>query len=278
MKNVLFIDGKDIYTEYGVSISDTAYDSLVCLPELKPIQYNDWHEKNGIDPDLSAPVIAAKKVTIPFSIVGSHNRYKAFLEALSDGSYHSFNFKTIGLTKELRLFSCGDIKSVSDLSSFSLVFYDDDPMKGYSYIAPSSKVEPLGDFFLDGVDIAAYGIRTLKGTMDSIKKSPDVKENLKRDISVSAGNQYDGKNVVYKTRTAKIRCFMRAANASEFWNNRNALLYDLTKPGERTLTVTELGKDVPCFYKGCSVKCFYPDNGKFWFEFELSLEFFKGVI
>lgn len=278
MKRVLYIDGIDVYAEYGVSVSDVAYDDLVCLPELKPIAFNDWHEKDGIDPDLSAPVLSAKSITIPFHVIGEYSNYKGFIDALSDGSYHSFNFAAIGLTKSLRLVSCGDIKSILDLSSFSLTFSDDDPMKDYVYVAPKSFIALYGDFLLDGVDFAYYGIRVLQGTLDSIKQSPDVKENLKQDISVKAGFRYDGMNVTYKSRTAQIKCLMRASNAKEFWNNRNALLYDLTKPGERVLTVTELGKDIPCFYKGCSVGCFFPDNGKYWFEFTLSLEFFKGVI
>lgn len=278
MKGVLYIDGVDVYSAYGVSVADSAYDDLVCFPNLKPIAFNDWHEKNGIEPDLSYPVLAAKSVTVPFHIVGGYARYKAFLAALSDEAYHTFNFAAIGLTKELRLTQVGELKSIQDLASFSLTFSDDEPMKGYAYMAPSSSVKQLGDFLLDGKDFAQYGVRMLEGTMDSIKTMPDVKENLSRNISISIGQEYDGEVVVYKTRTAELRCFMRAANAAEFWRNRNALLYDLTKTGERTLTVTELGKQIPCYYKGCSVTSFHPDNGKYWFEFTLSLEFFKGVI
>ena len=278
MKGTLYIDGVDVYTEYGISVSDLAYDDLVCLPELKPITYNDWHERNGIDPDLTAPVIAAQSITLPFFITGDYSRYSGFLLALSDSAYHAFNFAHIGLEKDLRLVSCGDLKSVMDLSSFSLTFSDDEPMKDYSYSAPSSKCEQLGDYLLDGIDFANYGIRMLRGTMDSIKQRPDVKENLKRDISTKSGVVYDGEKVTYKSRTAQLRCLMRAANSQEFWRNRNALVYDLTKPGERTFTVSELDKNIPCFYKGCTVHCFFPDNGKFWFEFTLNLEFFKGVI
>lgn len=277
MTGVLYIDGVDVYTSYGVSVSDVAYDDLVCLPELKPIAYNDWHERNGIEPDLSAPVLAAKSISIPFS-VGGYSGYSAFISAICDGSYHTYNFASIGLIKELRLVSCGEPKSVQDLSSFSLTFSDDDPMKGYEYLSPSSKVKTLGDFLLDGIDLANYGIRLLRGSMDSIKASPSVKENLKRDVSVNIGVYYDGESVVYKSRTAKINCLMRAADATEFWRNRNALVYDLAKSGERIFTVTELGKEIPCYYKGCSVRCFHPDNAKYWFEFTLSLEFFKGVI
>lgn len=278
MKGVLYIDRVDAYTSYGVSLSEASYDDLVCLPALKTIAFNDWHEKNGIEPDLSAPVIAAKDIVLKFSVSSASVGYNALLDALSDKAYHSFNFAVIGLTKELRLKSCGDLTSIQDLGSFSLTFSDDKPMSGYSYSAPSSRYEQLGDYLLDGIDFANYGIRMLRGSMDSIRQRPDVKENLKRNISTKSGVVYDGEKVTYKSRTAKLRCLMRASNATEFWRNRNALVYDLTKPGERIVTVSELDKSIPCFYKGCTVHCFFPDNGKFWFEFTLNLEFFKGVI
>ena len=278
MKGVLYIDGVDAYTAYGISISDVAYDDLVCFPQLKAIDFNDWHERNGIEPDLSAPVVEAKDVTIPFYASDVLSGYKMFIEAITDGAYHSFNFVRIGLTKRLMLKSCGEISSVRGLGSFSLTFSDDQPMEGYSYNAPSSMVEQLGDYLIDGVDLARYGIRILKGTMDSIIKMPDTKENMRRNVSVRPGTIYDGEFVTFKSRTAQIRCLMRASNPAEFWNNRNAFVYDLTKAGERKLYVSQIGKEIPCFYKDCSVSCFYPDNGKFWFEFNLSLEFFKGVI
>lgn len=277
MKGVLYIDGVDAYVAYGISISDVAYDDIVCLPELKPVAFNDWHEKNGIDPDLSSPVVAATSVTIPFYITGEYSGYIAFMLAISNGAYHSFNFATIGATKELRLVSSGELTTVSGLSSFSLTFFDDKPL-AYTYSEPSSMIDQLGDYLIDGVDIANYGIRVLRGTMDSIKANPAVKENLKRNISTVPGIQYDNEIVTYKSRTAHIRCLMRARSATEFWRNRNALLHNLTLPGERTLYVSELDKEIPFFYKSCSVNCFFPDSGKFWFEFTLNLEFFKGVI
>lgn len=278
MKGELFIDGVDVYTTYGVSLANVAYEDVVCLPHLKPVPYNDWHERNGIDPDLSSPVLDAKTITIPFHVIGTHSRITDFMLAFANTSYHSFNFAAIGLIKDLRLVSCGDLRSIGNLTSFTLTFSDDAPMKDYVYAAPSSDISRLGDYLLDGRDFADYGIRILGGTMASIKKAPAVKENLKRDISVSTGVIYDGEIVTYKSRTAHLKCFMRASNPAEFWRNRNALVYDLSKPGERILTVSELGKEIPCFYKDCSVSSFFPDMGKYWFEFTLGLEFFKGVI
>lgn len=278
MKGILYIDGIDAYDAYGISFSDISYDDLVCLPEMKPVAFNDWHEKNGIDPDLSAPVIAAKDVILNFYVSDSTSSYSAFLDALSDGSYHNFNFKEIGLSKRLRLKKSSNLKSILGLGSFSLTFSDDDPSDGLVYENPSSDIAKLGDYLLDSVDFAHYGIRMLNGTLDSILQRAEVKENLKRNISVISGVIYDDSEVRYKSRTAQLRCFMRASSASEFWRNRNALLHDLTKVGERTLTVSMIGKQIPCYYKKCDVKCFFPDRGKFWFEFTLSLEFFKGVI
>lgn len=278
MKGELYIDGVDVYEAYGVSVSDSAYDDLVCLPSLKPISFNDWQEQNGIDPDLSSPIIAAKSITLPFNIKGGKDSYYGFISSITDGAYHSFYFAAIGHTRVLRLVSSDDYDTIRDLGSFTLTFSDDDPMSGYVYVAPQSKVKPLGDFLLDGVDLASYGVRVMQGTMDSIKRAPDVKTNLSRDISVRKGVLYDGERVTFKSKTAQVKCFMRAAGAEEFWRNRNALLFDLVKMGSRILSVSELGKDIPCYYKGCSVDCFHPDKDKFWFEFTLNLEFYKGVI
>lgn len=278
MKGVLYIDGVDVFSAYGVSVSDYAYADLVCLPGLKPISFNDWHEKNGIDPDLSCPLIDAQEVSIPFSVNNANTSYNAFISKISDGAYHLFNFASLGVTKKLRLKSCGDLDSVSGLSSFTLIFSDDDPMNGYVYSEPVSNIAPLGDFLIDGIDVASYGIRMLDGTMDSINRKPDVKENLVVNPSLKNGVFYDDSKVTFKSRTAELNCFMRASSSQEFWQNRNALLYDLVRPEERVLTVAKIGKQIPCFYKGCSVSCFFPDKGKFWFEFTLSLEFFKGVI
>ena len=215
MNGVVYIDGVDIYKVYGVSVSESAYDDLVCLPKLKTIQFNDWHERNGIEPDLSEPVIAAMSVTIPFFIDGDYERFSSFLSLFSDKAYHTFYFATIGVTKELRLTKTGMPKSISGLSTFSLTFSDDVPLKDYRYSAPSSSLVRLRDFILDGVDVASYGIRILKGSMDSITASPDVKENLRTDISIVPGVSYDGEIVTYKSRTAEIKCLMRAADSDE---------------------------------------------------------------
>ena len=65
---------------------------------------------------------------------------------------------------------------------------------------------------------------------------------------------------------------MRAKNLTEFWRNYNALLFDLVRPGERSLYADSTGYEYPCYYKSCSVTEFYP-TGKIWFKFDLTLVF-----
>lgn len=278
MKNQLYIDGIDIFESFGISVSEESYGDIAGFPALKPVPYNDWHEKDGIDPDLTSPVLDTKAITIAFHFAGSHANYAAFVDILSDEAYHLFNFIEIGCTKRLRLSKCGDIKSTLDLHGFKMTFIDDTPLEGYSYAAPQSAIYPLGDYCIDGVDVATYGLRVLQGTYDSIIKAPDVKLNLTTSNSISSGAKYDGEKVTYKSKSCKLRFLMKSASFEEFWRNRDALLFDLSKPGARVLSVAALDKDIPFYYKKCEVSCFFPDRGKIWFEFRVEIELFKGLI
>ena len=278
MSSRIYIDGIDTYEAYSLSLADGSYAELVSFPSLKNVEFNDWHEKNGVDPDLSDPVLDARNITLNFFIVGPISLYKAFIGAISDGSYHNINFAEIGLILRLRLVSCGSVTSVGNLHSFELSFSDDFPQKGYSYEMPMSELTPLNDFAIDDKDIALYGIRAKQGTLDGILSMPDVKPNLTVDIQSVAGIEYDGKTVVYKSKEAEIICLMKSKSIEEFWRNWNALLYDLIRPGERELTISSINAKVPFYYKGCSVESFFCDDGNVWFEFTISIELFKGLI
>lgn len=278
MEFKLYIDGVDAYDAYRLSVSDGGYKDFVCFPKLKEVAYNDWHEQNGIDPDLSEPKLDAREITVGFHIVGSLRRYYELMRALSDGAYHLFGFVEIGLEIKLRLSNSGKVKSTGNLHAFTLTFIDDSPLEGYDYDGPTTALIPRYDYLVDGRDISDYGVRVLQGTFGEIIKQPDVKENLKINMNHLSGQSYDGKNVTYKSRTVALKCFMRGRDLMEFWRNWKAFLYDLTRPDSRILKVTMLNKDIPFYYKNCSVDSFHPDKGKIWFEFTLNVEFYKGVI
>ena len=202
------------------------------------------------------------------------------MAALSDGAYHLFTFNEIGLKdKKLRFIKSSQPKSVQNLHKFSMTFSDDDPLGGYVYDYATSALLPYYDYSIDGKDVSDYGVRILAGTYEEIIKMPDVKEKLRRNLKILSGQYYDdGGEVTYKTRTVSLKCLMRSRSLAEFWQNRNALLYDLTRPGSHILNVANINKEIPFYYKSCDVDSFHPDGGKVWFEFTLNVEFYKGVI
>jgi hypothetical protein len=62
---------------------------------------------------------------------------------------------------------------------------------------------------------------------------------------------------------------MQAATITELWRNRDALLYNLTRVGERSLEVREAGIYAH-YYKSCTVEKFAAE-GKIWLAFSLNI-------
>ena len=131
------------------------------------------------------------------------------------------------------------------------------------------------DYLIDNVPTTNYGLRVLQGTLSEIMKPAAVKQNLLRNISIKTGAVYDGKTVTFKSKDVKLYCLMRAETLDELWRNYDALLYDLTQPEERLLTVRALEQNFRFFYKQCQVSSFYPpdNNNRAWLEFTLTLTF-----
>lgn len=271
MTERLIIDGKDAFSEWGVIVVDQGYNDLVAMPPLKTLDSNDWQEEDGIEADLSAPVLNTKDITIQFAFSGLYNRFDDFVNHLADGAYHTFNCKSIGRTYVLRMTQMPNLTCAQYLGVFAIKFTNDYPLKDYTYLAPSSSIAEVRDFTLDDIPFTKYGCRICAGTLSSVKKAADVKTNLLRNITRKSGAIYDGAEVTYKSKDVKLVVHARATTLSALWRNMDALLYNLTQPGERTLYVAALEQEFPCVYKSCSVKAFYPED--VWLDFELTLTF-----
>lgn len=272
MTNNLYIGGKDAYSEYGVFITEGGYDGLVAFPSLKTIDSNDWAEEDGIEPDLSSPVLDTREMDIKFAYHGSDANMGAFIELLSDMAYHTFDFREIDKSYKLRLVSQSKLSYIRTLGLFTLRFADDFPLDGYTYEEPVSSLNISDGYELDDRDFSEYGIRVLEGSEAEIQKSPAVKKNLLQNIASRSGAIYDGEYVTFQTKEVKLSCLMRAATLQEFWRNYHAFLYDLTRPDERRLYVNATGYEYPCHYKSCSVEKFFPKD-KIWFQFSVVLVF-----
>jgi hypothetical protein len=267
-----YIDDNDAYAKYGVFVAEGGYNELIAFPPLKTPKSIDWHEEDGIEADLSAPVLNTKDFSMKFAFAGEQPRLGAFIELLSDMAYHTFYFKEIGRTFRLRMVSHTNLRTVMTIGLLTLRLADDFPLDGYTYAAPASTIAPHDDYDLDGRLFTEYGVRVLEGTLDEINKSPAVKQNLLRNIGSKSGAIYDGEAVTFAAKDVKAICLMRAETLAELWQNYNALLYDLTRPEERVLYSDATGLEYPCYYKSSTVSEFCA-SGKVWLKFTLTLVF-----
>lgn len=268
----LYIDGIDTYSQFGVFVAEGGYDELVVYAPVKSVVSNNWHEEDGEEFDLSFPVLDSREFSIDFAAHGSNYGLWAFVELFADKAYHIFEFKQLGRTYQLRLVSMPNLNEFKQFGTFSLRFAYDFPLKDYVYKPPISSIFNHQGFELDKRSLSDYGVMVLEGALDEIKKSPTVKKNLLINTNSLSGAVYDDKMVTFETKDVKINCFMRVNTLAEFWCNYDALLFDLTRPGERVLYVNNTECEYPCYYKSCSVSRFHP-IGKIWFEFSLNLVF-----
>ena len=70
MSGKLYIDGYDVYKQYGVYVTDGGWNTLVAMPPLKDVEKNDWQDEDGIEADLSNPVLNTREVSITFGHFG----------------------------------------------------------------------------------------------------------------------------------------------------------------------------------------------------------------
>lgn len=264
MTGRFYIDEVDALAAFGVRA--TSYEGLVRFAPLKPVDVNDWPDENGIDPDLSSPALDSKEFSIDFSCSGDMS---AFMNVLRSESYHTFEFPDLGITRVLRLVSQPEYNNIRDLHVFSLSFVDDFPLNEYSYLVPDLNVTTDG-FSIDAIDLSAYGMRVEYGIYKELKKTPEIKQNLAVANGNVYGTVYDGENVLYKSKNIAIRLLYSGAK-NKFWRNYNALLYNLTRPGERVLRYGTSGLSYFYYLSSEVNKVALLQGDRLWCQFQLNL-------
>ncbi len=273
MTGRLLVDGVDVAAVYGVAIANGGLNSVVSWPPLKTPPSNDWQEFDGLELDLSAPVLNVQDISLPFVAVGMFARPSAFIAMLTEGSYHRFHWPELGLMKSLRLVQQSAYDYSARLATFTLKLTCDrvPDFDATLTCTPVRCVADTDDYTLDGVNFTNYGVRVLMGTLGELTHQPDVKPHLLRNIPTQPGAVYDGEgDVRFKVRDAKINCLARADCIEDLWRNMSCLLRDLTKPGERTIGIKVIESAVKCHYKSCSVSEFYADKQP-WLKFAVTV-------
>lgn len=272
MKNRLFIDGHDAFTEYGIFVEQGGYNQVIQFPAFKTLDTTEWPDDDGIEVDLESPQLNTRTLSIQFCIVNIRYAEDLFDE-LSIGAYHTFEFKDLKRTYRLRMTQNGSFKSKIKLGKLTLTFADDFPVipSGEYYPLGKSDIRQIG-YEVDGIDMSQFGAYVLDGTDESIRKAASVRENLKISTKDIAGVIYDNSTVKFKTKDVTLKCLINCTGIDEFWRRYDALFAVLLDADERRFYYSALGNEYQCYYKSMSVSKFdILRNNRVWCEFSVVL-------
>lgn len=280
MTGIILVDGVNIFTEYGVFVTTNGYNGLLSFPPLKTPNFVDWAERDGIEVDLSNPVLDSKTFQIAFSATANNSDIGGLMVLLENQSYHTISFQDLNISKILRLVSGVSYTGfLGGIRFFDLEFADDFPIDNTIYRTHSiSTVVPLQGYALDGIDMSRYGIFILEGTQAEMLKSPAIKQQQTVNIQSLPGLIYDGGIApVYKQKDVKLNLLMKCTNVAQFHTNWNGLIYKLITPGLKHLSANSLGMIYPknlCHYKNSEIIEFIlRPNGQVFCQFSLTLVF-----
>lgn len=272
----LFFGDTDVWDDSYACVAFGGFNELIAFPPLKTPPANDWYEELGFDPDLSAPVLDTREVTLQFSATDEGD-YAYTLGKLY--SVVDVRAPSIGRSWSLRFIApTGGAHS----STFGLKFAEDTPMRGYTYQPPAAEKErewilstsQRDDFVITESpkrSFVDYGARVLGDVVDEMERRNEVKTGLLRKFSTKPGAFYD-KAALFceKGGDRQVQLLMRADTLAELWRNYDALLFDLIRPGARRY------KEAPFYYSSCRIDHFIPDEPRPWLQFTLTLTFFEG--
>lgn len=282
----MLVNNINVYNKYGVSVTDDGYEELLEYPPLKTVNYNDWAEHDGVEPDLSGVVLDCSTFSVKFSCDGEFSNAQLFVKLLLNSVYNTFYFEEIGVTYRLRLTGQSDISVYKGLGFFKLKFSNDFPLDGYSYLCPnansvSEEVSLSYKYIDDGEmvtvknNLSVYGLRLLDGFEAEIKDIGDIKERLLRDISTLPGVVYDSSSSIKLSSREIAIPLLLLCSKDDFWSRYNALLYDVSRPLEHTLSYD--GVDYSFYYNSAGVSSFavVDDGASLWCEFNLVLTIYS---
>lgn len=272
----LYIGGEDVWDVCYVCTAFGGFNELIAFPPLKTPPANDWYEELGFDPDLSAPVLDTREVTLRLSATDEDD-YACTLGKLN--SVVEVRAPSIGRSWSLRFIAPTDS---AHSSTFGLKFAEDTPMRGYTYQPPAAEKErewilstsQRDDFVITESpkrSFADYGARVLGDVVGEMDRRNEVKTGLLRKFATKPGAFYDEAALFNeKGGDRSVQLLMRADTLAELWRNYDSLLFDLIRPGARRY------KDVPFYYSSCRIDHFIPDEPRPWLQFTLTLTFFEG--
>ena len=273
----LIIDGTDAYTNYGVVLNN--YAQLIQWPQYKAVETNNWHEEDGLQADLSNPVLAGRTFSLSFSVRHLENNMMAqsLLAMLAEQVYHTLYFPQLNKTFEnVRYVSNSNFATNEKWDTLTLAFAQDIVEKPDTAI-PEDYTAPQLGYTIDDCDFGLFGCTVTKGTRASMWKYANAKENQKQESKYVGGITYDSADGIHlSSRDITVNLHMHSSLAL-FWSNWNALWslvfkVDSTKGTSAAVRVVEGdGMEFQCYYKSNAVSRFLLlDDGEVWCDFTIT--------
>lgn len=274
MESLVHIDNINISATYGLRLGDGSLASLLEWPSLKEVYYNDWHEEDGLEPDLSAPVLDTRECTLSFVGNATLTQVDEFVLLLRDGAYHTFWSNKV-FTYTLRLVRVDSVKWYDNLCVVRMTFADDTPLADFTPSRPSSTISADRKYRIDNTPLTTYNVNVLEGINAELLRLGEVKENLVVSTSSTPGISYDSEGVIFKAREVRIPCLMTAPNVTTLRTNYYQLLHDITTPGEHIFMATPLGMKYLFHYVSSNMHKAYLDN-KLWLQFDIVVNIYAA--
>lgn len=269
MQGRLYIDDIDAFAAWGVYLQDGSGKNVVQMPPLKAVNTTEWAEYDGIEADLSNPVLDSRSLQLAFHVTDITGA-DLFYDTLITSVYHNFRFPRIDKTYRLRLTSCGGISLYRRHGILTLTFAEDIVVVPPATPSVANLVDSDG-YRLDNKNLACYGLRVTEGSEAQVRRWADIRQRVRVSSRYSAGATYDGVGAVkVKNRDLTLSLHLHTDTVSAFWQRWNALYTTLLTPGEHNISA--FGMSLSCYYRSSSVKVFrVTEDGQMWCDFSVTL-------
>lgn len=256
----MMIDGRNIKTEYGCtltfegdSISQFNLSSVLRYPDRETVEFRNWAEINGIDPDLSDFNVKSKSVKLQFLMEADTlelfwTRYRKLIADITLPKPHTFVFEDLGE----RTYRYDANSSFShpmpfnagkNLTLITLDFIEEKPYVREDRV-PFSTSAPKGQFSINGYDFGEFGLHVESGT-DDLLKYPSMKDPF------TDGKTVDFSTITLSHKEVKFDLWQIAKSKEEFLRNHAAFWNALAKPGTIDLYINILDAVTGIYYNSC---------------------------
>lgn len=290
LENRLIIDNDDAFSIYGLVLKNNGLAPLIGWPQFKKVSTNNWYEEEGIEADLTSPVLDGRQVQLQFNAMHdtTPSDLSHIFSMLKEQVYHTFKIPTIGVSYTLRYVSNSSVNVNSCFDGLTITLAEDSRTKPtiggnvtldfgnnhtttFTIAIPEDESVFHSGYSIDGYDMARFGMMITKGTLDQMHKFDKVKEGKKTSSNYVPGVQYDGSGTVYTQHDdVTLKMHIRTSSVVAFWQRWYALFATLMASGEHTLEGA--GRKYKCYYKSMKVDKLYPlSNGGVWCDFSFTM-------